>query len=384
MNAFAYLIWTSGRNRIVALVRRARSPRHIVALLLGAAYVWWFLFRPMSHVSRGTIWAGKPVEMLATLLLTLTLVSAWVFGSDVLALAFTQAEVSMLFPAPISRRGLIGYKLYRAQIGVLINALIWVFVLRRGGTALPSPLRALSLWVLFSTLNLHRLGAALVWSALRQHGRAAVKRNGIALVVFSLMGIALVAGLVINRGRLGAADDIGAFFKTLGDVLGSFPAVVALFPMHLIVGPAFATSIGAWARAMPWAIALLAGHALWVVRSDAAFEDAALEASAERAKRRAAGRGRRSAVPTMRKSAVSATLGSAGHPAVAIVWKNLLCLRRTAQLRLLIAPAAMALGIGAVVAAGGSGWPETVTTASLAMAGMLFVFGGRLIRTDLR
>ncbi len=40
----------------------------------------------------------------------------------------------MLFPAPLSRRGLIGYKLFRAQIAVLINALIWVFVLRRGGT----------------------------------------------------------------------------------------------------------------------------------------------------------------------------------------------------------------------------------------------------------
>ena len=125
--------------------------------------------------------------MLATLLLTLTLVSAWVFGSDTLALAFTQAEVSMLFPAPLTRRGLIGYKIFRAQIGVLINALIWVFILRRGGTALPSLLRTISLWVLFSTLNLHRLGAALVWSAWREHGQAGFRRNWIAIAIFALM-----------------------------------------------------------------------------------------------------------------------------------------------------------------------------------------------------
>jgi len=384
VNAFAYLAWTSARNRAVTLVRRARNPRHVVALLVGVGYIWLFLFRPVSRGTSTSLWAGKPVEMLATLLLTLTLAGAWVFGSDTLALAFTPAEVSMLFPAPVSRRGLIGYKLYRAQIGVLINALIWVFVLRRGGTAIPSPLRALSLWVLFSTLNLHRLGAALVWSALRQHGRSGVKRNGIALIVFSLMGAALVAGLIANRAALTASNGMGGFFKALGNVLASFPAVIALFPMHILVGPAFATSAGAWLRAMPYAIALLAVHALWVIRSDAAFEDAAIEASAERARRRAAGRTRRGAARVPKASTAAPQLASTGHPAVAIVWKNMLCLRRTAQARLLIAPTAMAIGIGAAAAAGGNGWPEIITASALALAGMLFLFGGRLIRNDLR
>jgi hypothetical protein len=38
-----------------------------------------------------------------------------VVGSDTTALAFTQAEVSLLFTAPISRRGLILYKMARRR-----------------------------------------------------------------------------------------------------------------------------------------------------------------------------------------------------------------------------------------------------------------------------
>src|SRR5439155_21876834 len=129
---------------------------YAAALIVGAVYVWAFLVRPSPHASFGKFLLGQPTEMLVTLLAFLTLAGAWVFGSDTTALAFTQAELSMLFPAPLSRRALIGYKLYRAQIAVMFNALIWVFVLRRGGNFLPSPLRAIGIWALFSTLNLHR------------------------------------------------------------------------------------------------------------------------------------------------------------------------------------------------------------------------------------
>ena len=141
-------------------MRRVRSPRYAAALLVGGLYIWAFLFRPMRTPGISSLFLGQGTEMIVTLLAVLTLMGSWVFGADATALAFTQAEVSILFSAPLSRRRLIGYKLFRAQIAVLINSLIWVFVLRRGGTILPSPLRAISLWVLFSTLNLHRLGAA--------------------------------------------------------------------------------------------------------------------------------------------------------------------------------------------------------------------------------
>ena len=135
---------------------------------------------------------------------------------------------------------------------------------------------------------------------------------------------------------------------------------------------------------MPLSLALLAFHAQWVMRSDAAFEDAAIEASAERVRRRAAGRSRFGAPRAPRVTGATPRLAATGHPAMAILWKNILCLRRTAQLRLLIGPTAMAVAIGAAVGAGGDGPAATIVMTSLALCAMLLVFGGRLIRNDLR
>src|SRR5205085_1044679 len=143
-----------------------------------------------SGVGAPALLAGS-TETVVVLLAVITLMGSWVLGSDATALAFTQAEVSLLFPAPLSRRALIGYKLFRAQIAVLINALIWVFVLRRGGTALNPMLRALSLWMMFSTLNLHRLGSALVRSSWREHGRSGIRRHRWSILAFAAVGVGI-------------------------------------------------------------------------------------------------------------------------------------------------------------------------------------------------
>ena len=242
MNALLYLSWTSARNRFLGAFRRVRSPRYAAALIVGSLYIWSFLFRSPNRGATADFLLGRPSQTLITLLMVLTLAGAWVFGADVTALAFSQAEVSMLFPAPLSRRQLIGLKLFRSQIAVLINTLIWVFVLRRGGNLLPSPLRALSLWILFSTLNLHRLGAALVQAAWKQHGRIGARRNRYSIAAFAFIGLFIVAGLVVHRSSY-LGRGIGEFFSGLSDVLSSQPATIGLYPFHLIVAPTFAHSI---------------------------------------------------------------------------------------------------------------------------------------------
>jgi len=386
VSAFSYLIWTSGRNRVVAALRRVRSPRYAAALIAGAVYLWSFLLRPNSGASDLSSLLGQPTEMIITVLLVLTLMSSWVFGSDTTALAFTQAELSLLFPAPLSRRALIGYKLTRAQIAVIVNVLIWVFILRRGGTTLPAPMRALAIWVMFSTLNLHRLGSALVRSSWREHGAAGRRRNRWSIVIFAAIGLALLAGIVAGRGELGAADGTGAFFTALGHVLASPPAAIGLYPFHLIVAPAFAQSMTEWNRAILPAVAMVAVHALWVFRTDTAFEDAAIEASAERARRLSAIRARRTAgaIAPPRSAGATLPLASAGRPALAIFWKNMLCLRRTAQLRVFVGPLAMAIALGAATSGAGADLGAVCAIGALALTAMLLLFGGRLIRNDLR
>jgi hypothetical protein len=386
MNALLYLSWNSARNRFLSAFKRVRSPRYAAALVVGALYLWGFLWRPVTYPGATGFLLSQPSEMLITLLAVLTLMGPWVFGSDTLALAFTQAEVSMLFPAPITRRGLIGHKLFRAQITVLINAAIWVFVLRRGGNFLPSPLRAVGVWILFSTLNLHRLGAALVQASLKEHGKAGAKRNWWSIALFGLVGAALVAGFIINRRQLLDATGMGDFFVAVANVLAKPPASIGLWPFHLVVAPTFARSVVQWQHAIIPAAAVMGLHVFWVLRSDAAFEDAALEASEERARRMDAIRSRRSLVVPKGKLAAKTTmrLKALGHPAMAIFWKNILCLRRTAQFRLLIGPAGMAIAFGAALSSGARDLSLMIAATAATFAGLLIVFGGRLVRNDLR
>lgn len=385
MRALVYLVLTSGKNRWRAAMLRARRPRYAIALIVGILYVWAFLVRPMSRGPAMPGLVGQPTEMIVTVLAVLTLMGSWVFGSDATALAFSQPEVSLLFPAPLTRRSLIGYKLFRAQIAVLINALIWVYVLRRGGTALPPLLRAIGLWSLFSTLNLHRLGSSLVRTSWREHGGAGVKRNRWAWLVFIAVGVALIWSLVEHRAELAMSDGPGPFFTGLGHAFSSAPASWALFPFHLVVAPTFAATAAEWRQVIGPALLVLAFHAWWVLRADTAFEDAAIEASAERARRLEAMRNRRalgvSAPPRRVKSTLA--LASVGHPALAIIWKNILCLRRTAQLRVFIGPVVMAVILGGAFSEDGDA-RAIVATSALIFAGMLLVFGGRMIRNDMR
>jgi hypothetical protein len=143
-----------------------------------------------------------------------------------------------------------------------------------------------------------------------------------------------------------------------------------------------------WLRTIGPAVLLFGLHLWWVLSADVAFEDAAIDASAESAKRRAQLRSRRGAgplvAPTQAKGQIA--LAASGHPALAIVWKNFLCLRRTVKVRLLIAPVVMALVVGASISSAGGGddpaMPVIVTAVTL--GAMLLLFSNRMIRNDLR
>jgi len=386
VSAFFYLSWTIARNRFAFQIKRIRTPRYAAALIVGVLYIYSFLLRPGVRGAAGTMFLGRQTEMIAALLLLLTMMGAWVFGSDLTALAFTPAELSFLFPAPLSRRQLIGYKLSRAQVGVIVNALIWVFLLKRGGTLLAGPLRAVAIWAMFSTLSLHRLGAALVRSSWGEHGASGAKRNAVSIVVFAGLVALLVAGLIMHRAELRAVDGFESFFTVLARVLSSPPAYVALYPFHLAVAPTFAQTTHEWARDIGPAVAIIALHAWWVFRTDTAFEDAAITASAERAKRLEARIARRSttAVARPRRTTSTFRLAARGHPAVAIFWKNMLCLRRTAQVRLFVGPAAMAAALGAAFNSGRADVGGFIAITATIFAGMLLMLGGRLVRNDLR
>ena len=153
-----------------------------------------------------------------------------------------------------------------------------------------------------------------------------------------------------------------------------------------MLAPTFAATIGEWARAMFPALAVLGLHVVWVLRSDAAFEEAAAEASALRAAQIEKMRARRGAVPVAKPSSGKRTiaLASTGRPAVAIVWKNMICLMRTSQLRGLLAPVMIGLVAAVVFAGRGGNVEQKIAFGAALTALMLLLFGGRALRSDLR
>jgi hypothetical protein len=388
--ALAYLLWTGLRNRIITRVRRLRNPRYAAALVVGLLYLWWFLIRPTRSGAGGASGVsgvlGVTSEALAPLLIVLVLSSVWIFGGDRSALAFTQAEVSLLLTAPVPRRMLIAYKLVRAQLAILISSIIWVVLLRRGSVALPGVLSALGFWVLFMTLSCHRLGAALVRASSQEHRSAGARRHWVAIALFGAGALVLLGQLVAARVTLASASDPGEFLRAVATVLSAQPARAVLYPFHLMLAPTFARSVGDWARAMLPALGILALNAWWVLSSDAAFEEAAAEASVARAAQLERLRARRGAMPVVKAAAGKRTiaLSSNGRPAYAIVWKNLICLMRTSQLRTLLAPIVFAF-VATIAVAGRIGdVAQNVALVAALMALMLLFFGGRSIRNDLR
>ena len=160
LGAFVFLTWHSARNRVRQQARRLRNPRYILAIVLGVAYLYAALFRqgrPGGGLATALFGTGADIVLAVALVLQAS--QWWLFGSDQTALAFSQAEVQFLFPAPVSRRSLLHFKLLRSQLVVLLNTALWVLLLRRGTATVPLPLRALAFWALFSTLSMHRLGA---------------------------------------------------------------------------------------------------------------------------------------------------------------------------------------------------------------------------------
>ena len=385
--ALAWLAWTTTRNRITSQVRRLRNPRYAAAFAVGALYFWWFLFRPTTSPMRASNpLLGSTSAALSPLLLVLLLSGVWLFGGDRTALAFAPAEVSMLFTAPLTRRALIVYKLVRAQLAILVSSVIWVFLLRRGSASLPGVLSALGFWVLFMTLACHRLGAALARASSQEHGAAGVRRNWVAIAVFSGIVLVLLAQLAGARTTISNARDAGETLKAFAAAFSTGPARAALYPFHLMLAPVYAESTGEWARAMLPALGTLAFHAWWVLQSDAAFEEAAADASALREKQLAKLRSRRGAAPTIKASSGARTiaLASTGRPALAIVWKNTICLLRTSQFRQLLGPVMIAL-IASFVWSGRAGDPaQNVALIAALLAVVLLLFGGRSIRNDLR
>jgi len=308
-------------------------------------------------------------------------------------LAFTEAEVAFLFPAPLSRRALIHYKLLSAQFSILLQSLLLTLVSSRwtslGGNA---AIHAVGWWIIFSTLNLHTVGATFTVTRLIERG---VSKRWRQLTVTSLL-VSLIAAVGLTVWRMAPpltdADTANptALFRILSGVAQASWIHWLLRPVHWVADPLLAANWWTFFPALEPAWYVLAAHYIWVMRTQTSFEEGSIAQAEKRAAATAAmlkGSYRFGQSQVKARRSPFRLASSGGRPETAFLWKNLLSTRPYFNHRTLL------IGAGAIMFfsrafSNGSETQRAILaiggTFALMMAGYTVLLGPQFARQDLR
>ena len=396
--ALCYLQYHSARNRLVTRFKRLQQPKYLFGAIAGGLYFYFYFFR---YLFQGYARGGRPtvipavapehlllLESLAALALFVIVLLAWLIPHERAALTFTEAEVAFLFPAPVTRRSLIHFKLVRSQLRILFSALLLTLFSRRfGGNAW---IHALGWWLILSTLNLHFLGSSFTRTLLLDRGVSNRLRR---LLVFALAAsLAAFVWLWAKKTLpVMSSADTASFDSILNyaqQVLTTGPAWYLLYPFHLLARPFFAPNAAAFIIALAPALLLFLLHYLWVDCSHVAFEEASVEASQKLATRLAAARAGnwQGAKKNQKARRAWFPLAATGPAATALLWKNLIGVGQIFSARLWIF--VVVVGVALVAGFGGSAQARnfsTVAAVIIAIAlGYSLLLGPQLLRLDFR
>jgi hypothetical protein len=399
IDALFYLKVMSLKNAVVSRVQRLKQPKYLIGAIVGVAYVYSVFFRQRGNrPGAGAALAdGFPVEQLplvaslGALAFMIFVAGYWLWPRDRAALSFSEAEIAMLFPAPIRRKTLIHYRWINTQLRILFTALILTWV-SSGWNFIPGDvwIRLVGWWLLLSTLDLHGVGSSFTITRLLDRGVTSVRRR-----VLTFIGAAVVVGAAClwtwRSSRVPIPADFpasaAAVFDYVGALLASGALSWLLLPARWVVAPLLAVDSRSFLLALGPALLLYAAHYVWVLRSEVAFEEASIAKAQKRAARLSAmreGKWRFGKAEPKARGAPFA-LSKVKRPELAFVWKNLLSsagyLRpRTA----LIAAAIIVLGSSVAASADFDVLRNVVAVMALACAGYTLAFGPFVARQDLR
>ena len=376
------------KNRIAVRLARLKEPRYLIGTIFGIAYITYFAilrnprFRggPAAAVATERMaQAMTPMELIGAVFLLVIAALVWVLPSSGNPIQFSPSEVQFLFPAPITRRQLLQYRLLRAQLGLLFGSIMATLFMRPTSFA-ESWKFTTGLWLILMTSRIYFTGVSLYREGLKQRGIAgfarwapAIVTCGAALFVFGSISIELSAmSLATARDTFGVLDQLTS----------SGPVAWVLLPFRTLTRLPVALTASAYFSALPAALAMLVANYLWVLRADTAFEEnAALLAE------KAGNRPKRLVQPKVR--AVQTTpfkLAKTGRLETAIVWKNLIMIGRYASWRtvLPLVPSIVSLGIVATISGRRGGFAPVIEVACLAVLAITVLIGPMLARNDLR
>jgi ABC-2 type transport system permease protein len=336
---FVYLTVSSIRNSVRLRIRRLRQPRY---LLIAVGFVLWVGSMLLGRQTSGALGFvavdGARARMMAAGVATLLLASAWVLPVGA-ALRFTSAEVQFLFTAPITRRQLIGYKVCRLLLGAAASG-PFLAILVGPPRLVPGLFFAAKSAIVVAVLTLHGAGVAMYRSRAKDQGQLPARR-------WPVLAAACLLTPIVGGGLVFIA------FSSPKDL----PA------------------------ALPVAVLLTGANALWIIRSDSAFEEAATEAADKM--NRAIATGHFSRLRISRKRSSPFRLAPRGPAETAILWKNWLLLGRTSRQALV----ALAIGLCSIVAVfvvSGVFEADVIGEVSILFVALTVLMGPAMLRIDLR
>ena len=396
--ALFYLQYHSARNRLVTRFKRLQQPKYLIGAIAGGLYFYFYFIRYLflGHTGGRSSADGLAIspehswlmEPLAALVLFIVVLLAWLIPQERAALTFTEAEVAFLFPAPVSRRTLVHYKLLRSQLRILFSALFFTLLSHRFGGNIW--IHAAGWWLVLSTLNLHFLGSSFTRTLLLDHGISNWLRRLMVLVLAAAAvgGVWLWAKNTFPTPDHFDATDINSTLDYLGKILTTGPALYLLYPFRLLVRPFFASDAPEFFAVLAPALLLFLLHYLWVIFSDVAFEEASLAASQKMAARLAAVRAGNWMGAGKNQKARRAwfKLAPTGPAFMALLWKNLLGMGRGVPMRLWIMIAVVLVFFVFTFSRGGHGQNLTVMAAVIlaSLLGYSLLLGPQFLRLDFR
>jgi hypothetical protein len=399
--ALLYYLITSTKNRVTSALKRLRQPKYLLSALVGLGYLYLAFFR--SLFLRPSARSGSPipfspdvlplVETGAALVLMILVLLPWVWpGRGSRGLRFTEAEIQFLFPAPVSRRTLVNFRLLKMQLGILFGVVL-SFVIFGRGRFLDHPFFFLPvLWIVYSFLGLYNLGTYLVHTSLAEHGLAGFRRQIWTLGALAAVAVSVVVLVKRFIPPMPQGADVGLqeISAWVVKVTESGPAYYFTYPFKILVRPAFASDSAAFALRFAPALVILALVYLWVIYTDVSFEEASLERARKVAARMEAARsgnwrGARRRAPKMRRPLFQLAASGFGH--TPIFWKNLISVGRLGSMRVLPALIGVGIALAAITAKNkgeGDAFLMVIGSIAAGMAGFLTLLGPMMIRDDLR
>jgi ABC-2 type transport system permease protein len=407
IGALIYLRLTSLRNLVAYRIGRLRQPKYLIGTAVAVVYFYYVLLRRPGMAGgpgaapgmAGAGMVGMAVLCVGISALALARIAyVWISPAEKPGLRFSEAEIAFLFPAPVTRKTLIHFRLLSAQLAILFTAVLIAFFFNRfafiGGNRV---MRAVGWWVILSTFDLHINGTNLTLSRLRERSSGYVLWRTAVVAAIALYVAAVVWSAAVFVRGVPPSD-----FSSSRDMVGFVQALLASSPLHWLVlpfrivfGPYFASGARDFGLAMVPALTVLALHYYWVSNTGAAFEEGSIALAEKRAALKAAAQsGDLSKLGKPKARSGPFPLSSLGPPEIAFLWKNLISMRSsllnrrivlvTLWLVICLSFAMRPIIAGHARSSGYDVYGPMIALFCAMLAGYTLLLGPQMVRQDLR